>query len=264
MAKSVFREWPALLAVVLLGACSPSTGGRAGSAGTGGTGGSSTNSDGDAAAAPDGTAPGADGFGGRRNGVAACTAANTLLAPGNGLIADFMAAGPAGIEIGGTVGVSELGIEMPTATTTGGVLHVVENVRAPAAYPAAEVVILFDRCIDATNFAGLQFSINGTASPCTVLFAPMDSGHIDSAIGGSGPATSQPNFVNLAPTQFGPTVRIPFTGPGAPTTGLPNTPVDRAKLVGVEWVFDLSRSPTVTTGTACMADLSIDNVRFYP
>lgn len=205
----------------------------------------------------DGSSPDANGFGGHPNGIPTCTAVDTSPAPSAGLIADFNSDGDAGIEIMGTIRNAGLGSATSVTTTTGGHLHIVENAVAPSADQDAATYLAFDRCIDATGFAGVQFSISGTAAPCTLLYSTLDSEH---TLGAGGPPDATNLTVSLAPTQFGPMVRIPFVGPGAPTNGIPNAPLDRAKVLGIAWVL-LIRQSLNTPG--CTADLTIDNVAFY-
>jgi hypothetical protein len=55
------------------------------------------------------------------------------------------------------------------------------------------------------------------------------------------------------------TVRMPFSGVGAPTGGDPAIGIDKARLTSVQWQF------TVAAGAAnsCSVDVTIDNVRFF-
>jgi hypothetical protein len=52
---------------------------------------------------------------------------------------------------------------------------------------------------------------------------------------------------------------MPFAGVLA---GFPKTPIDQAKVTGVGWAFSIAPS-TDSDAPPCVADLTIDDVRFY-
>jgi hypothetical protein len=200
----------------------------------------------------------------------ACTAATTMLAPAGGLINDFT----------GTDGGSDLtwdpfpysssGPGRPIASTSGGALHITENAPATSAPQYVGVALGFVDCIDATAFTGVQFSISGSFSGCTMQYATGDSGHQDPATGApysTGPAGAYPPQSTLTDAQVTAapqTLMMPFTG----TTifGDPQTPLDTTKLIFVLWQFTIPAGAPATAdgGTpACVADITIDNVAFY-
>jgi hypothetical protein len=118
-------------------------------------------------------------------------------------------------------------------------------------------------CIDASFHTGVQFDISGTiaGTGCTVQYATNDSAHADRTLDprGSGPPSAWAPQAPLTVTATPTTVMMPFFGTGAPSGGAPPVPIDPSRLTGVVWQF------TVALGTAnsCVADLTIDNVRFF-
>jgi len=237
------------------------TGGSTGSGGTGtGSGGSSAGTGGSSTGAG-GSSTGAGGGG----GVLGCGTANTMAAPTSGLIADFTGDGSAGVEIMG--GVSAYGgTAGPTATTTGTTLHISENA-APMSMPQyVGTVVYFSGCVDASAFSGVQFSITGTMTGCTMQFSINDSEHGDSTAG-NDPKTTGPKG-SYAPqlgvtTPFPASLMVPFTGTGAPMSGSPATGLDPAKLIGLQWQFTIAPAAEGGAPTNCTADVTIDDVKFY-
>jgi len=188
-------------------------------------------------------AGGGAGSGGIRDGAAggasgggpgmACTAATTMLAPAGGLISDFTAAALGIVEdpYPYPAGASA----RPSASTVGGALHFTENGLATSAAQYVGVALPFPDCLDATAFTGIQFSISGSFSGCTMQYATGDSEHQDPATGApfsTGPSGGYPpqwvltaDQVTSAPQ----TLMMPFAG--ATLAGNPQTPLDRAKLI---------------------------------
>jgi hypothetical protein len=222
---------------------------------------------------------GTGGSGGSAVG-AGCTASNTKLAPADGLIADFNGSGggpdAGGIEImggiiafgGGAVG----GTGAPIFTTTGGTLNITESAAATSAPQYVGVVIYFNNCIDASAFTGVQFTISGSFSGCTMQYSTDDSEHGDSTLStpnphATGPAGSYSMQARLAATQVTSTpmtISIPFTGPGAPAGGSPDgVALDTAKLDSLTWQLTIPVASAVDGTPTCAASLAIDNVGFY-
>ena len=193
--------------------------------------------------------------------VVGCDASNTEIAPEDGVIAEFMGSG----DIAGEI--VARGTPLPTYTTNG-VLHIM--VDAPATNEILSVGIHFDSCVDATRFNGVQFSVNASLADCPSGTEPaaaslglvvVDSGHLyddgspmSHGSHGTGPPGSIPAHAWLTSAQVtsGPqTVTMPFVA----LSGYPATPFDEAKLTGVRWAFSFQGS--------CVADVTIDDVRFY-
>ncbi len=195
--------------------------------------------------------------------VPGCNASNTTVAPADGLIATFMGAG--GTDIPGVV--SAFGTPAPTYATDG-TLHI--TLDAPAT-PTSQVLFVVDRfqdCIDAAGFVGVQFTISGSFSGCTLAYFTEDSVHLfddgDPVYGSHGvgfPGARPPlkTFASGQITSAPQTVMVPFT---ALAHGDPETPIDVAKVTGLGWAFFADAS--ISAGTpSCVADLTIDDVRFY-
>ena len=107
--------------------------------------------------------------------VHGCDPSNTTRAPAGGLIATFMGAN-GGSDIAGDV--VALGDPAPTYTTDG-TLHVTLNTPASSMAPAPLVVYRFQDCVDASlAFTGVQFSISGSLSGCTLHYFTEDSLHL--------------------------------------------------------------------------------------
>jgi hypothetical protein len=218
-----------------------------------------------------GGAAGAAGAGGAGGGAGmACTASATMLAPTSGLIADFMGA-DGGLEIAGELDTYPSGsTAVPTFSTATGVLHLTENAPATAAAQYLGIAIGFADCIDASAFTGVQFSISGSVSGCSIWYAAGDVEHQDPATDdylATGPAGAYPPQTELtAPqvTAVPQTLVMPFTS--STIFGVPETPIDKTKLVLVLWQFDVpagTPAPADGGAPACVADITIDNVTFY-
>jgi hypothetical protein len=148
-----------------------------------------------------------------------------------------------------------------------GSLVITEAVAQSAVAQYVGVIVYFSGnslgtdCVDATAYAGIGFTISGTVNAnCTVQFSINDSEHEvvgnDAKASGATGSYAPQVFVTVPaqPT----TLRVPFTGPGAPSGGMPATAIDPKKLTGVEWQL------TIASGTGmCMANLTISNVTFY-
>ena len=167
---------------------------------------------------------------------------------------------------GGAVG----GVGAPTYTTTGGTLGITENAAATSAPQYLGVVVYFNNCIDASAFAGVQFTISGSFSGCTMQYSTDDSAHGDSTLPtpnphATGPAGSYSLQAPLTAAQVTSTptiVSMPFTGAGAPSGGSPDgIALDPTRLDSVSWQFTVAAA---AAGAApCTANLTIDDVKFY-
>lgn len=196
-----------------------------------------------------------------------CTPSSTRLAPADGLIADFMGADD-GIEIGG-----ELvkygdrpnpidGLGSPTYTTSGGTLHITENAPATSAPRYLGVLISFDGCVDASAFAGVQFSISDASlGGCTMVYATGDVVHQSASTGlpyATGAPSAYPPQSAVTPEQAPATLMMPFVG--GPSGSSPGIPIDTTKLTFVLWEFYVAPSGGALP---CVADVTVDDVKFY-
>lgn len=120
-----------------------------------------------------------------------------------------------------------------------------------------------DACLDAKDFEGVEFSIGGSLSGCTLLFGAGDAAHQDAESGApvaeGPPGSYQPmawiaDHMDSAEDQ---TLRVPFQNQ---SEGSPSSPLDTSELIFTLWQFDV---PAGTSDDACAADLRIDDVRFY-
>ena len=154
----------------------------------------------------------------------------------------------------------------PPYTTTGGSLHITLDEPATSVPQYLGVVVgNGENCINATAFTGVQFTISGSLSGCTMQYYANDDVHQDDTTGArhaSGPAGSYPPQTTITATQITSTPRtmkMPFSDQSG---GSPATPVDRARLILVAWQFTVDATTSSTPGS-CIADLTIDDVRFY-
>jgi hypothetical protein len=216
-------------------------------------------------------AGGSDGVaatGGSALGMA-CAAATTMVAPSDGLIADF--AGPdGGLEINGVVFTYPFGsASTPAHGLLDGALHVTEDAPATSAIAYLGFGVGFKDCVDATAFTGVSFTISGSFSGCTMQYATGDVEHQDSTTDSyfaTGPAGSYPPQTTLTADELTAaprTLMMPFTG--STIFGSPQTPLDKTKLVLVLWQFTVPAAAATADAApaACVADITIDNVSFY-
>jgi hypothetical protein len=198
--------------------------------------------------------------------VLGCDASNTTRAPADGLVATFT--GPTG---GSDIGGDVVGLGDPAPTfTTDGALHVTLSRPARSTTPAPRLVYRFRDCVDASAFTGVQFSISGSLSGCSLHYFTEDSVHLEDdgdpmshAEHGIGrPAALAPS-VSFAASQITPvpqTVRVPFA---AQSGGVPARPINPVKITGVGWAFAGDASTATGGPASCVADLIIDDVSFY-
>jgi hypothetical protein len=256
------------------------SGGAAGSAGTAGTtsasGGSTSTSAGGSAGTGTSAAGTAGTAGSTSEDAATATgcAGRTDLAPTDGIIDAFTASGdagdatPSGIP-GGYAFYPPGQPNAPTATFSNGTVHLVmDNVPGAAAAQYVGFVIYFNDCIDATAFTGVEFTISGTISGCTMQFSANYTEDDDVATDPKGSCTNNATGTTCYSSQKAITanitttpaaVQVPFTGTGAPTGGSPQSAVDQAQLTGIQWQFTI---PAGVSGS-CTAAIDISTVQFY-
>ena len=234
------------------GATSSSGGATSSSGGVKGTGGSKSNTGGSTSTSTSTSAPG-------------CTSANTQSAPPDNLIGDFAGdagAGDAGgLAIAGGISVWG-GSAQPTWSVDGDTLTLTENAAATSSAQYVGSVLYFNKCVDAVAYSGVEFTLSGTMSGCTLVYSANYSGTTDSAVDSKGTckvsstitscyAPQKSLTVSSSPTQ----VRI---GWDDTTGGSPVGPVDESKLTGLQWQFTIPGG----SGT-CSASITISNLKFY-
>jgi hypothetical protein len=162
------------------------------------------------------------------------------------------------------------GTAKPTAAIAGGNLTIMESAAASTAAQYVGTVLYFSGnssgtdCVDASMYTGVQFTISGTINAnCTLAFAINDSEHEDATATGADPKASGPKgayaaSIAVAPTATATQIKVPFTGTGAPTGGMPAAAIDSKKFTGIQWQY------TIPTGTGmCTSSLTITGVSFY-
>jgi hypothetical protein len=194
-----------------------------------------------------------------------CGPSNTVAAPADGLVTAFTSPG-GGVEAAVAVGPAG----SKPAFTTDGALHIIVDAPVLSTSQVLLVDLPFQECLDASAFTGLQFSISGSLSGCTLGEATQDSAHLPydasrtTGVGafGTGAPGSVPNSTVLTADQITPepqTVTMPFA---AQANGVPATPTDESKLRWLDWVFVVD--PYIVGGpTVCAGDVTIKDVKFY-
>jgi hypothetical protein len=242
--------------------CSGSGGGK-GTGGAGGLGGH---------AGAGGMSGGSGGAGGMGAGAQPMICSGTP--PARALITDFADAGvgTSGIFFGtepnidgGAFSFAATGLTAPVlslapapAGSTGQALQVVANPGTPtdASNTFLGFGLGFGMCVDASAYAGIQFTITGDIGNCSLSFSPQfseDNSFADDPMFGSCTAAS------CFPPMSGPigtgTTVVEFANV---TGGNPDMTVDPRALTGVQWQMS---APTDGVGT-CSANFTVTNITF--
>jgi hypothetical protein len=196
----------------------------------------------------------------------ACTG-KTDVAPADGVIDQFTAVGDAGATPSGIPGgyttYSDPAGASPTMTFENGTAHMVENAAATGSPRYVGFVIYFNDCINASTFTGLQFTVSGTMTGCTLQLSANYSENDNMASDPAKGSCSMPPAADCYSNQKAvtgvsttpSTVQVPWSGF---TGGVPSGPTDSTQLTGVQWQL------TIPAGTGtCAADISITDVKFY-
>jgi len=242
-----------------VGGSTAATGGASSDSGGSGQGGVTGATGGNTSTTTTATGGGGNSDSGTTTG---CHDGNTDEARSDGLIADFSGSGAdAGIQVIG--GISTYGGDgAPDAEISGGALHIMQDASATDANQYVGTVLYFNNCVDATEFAGVQFTISGTMAGCTMQYSTNHSAANDvntdakgSCTLGSGQCYSPQKTITISETET--EVQVAWTGGGL-AAGSPNVPVDPTQLTGIQWQF------TIPSGSGtCDADITIKNVKFY-
>ncbi len=189
-----------------------------------------------------------------------CTPATTAMASPDGLISDFSGKGGlAGRIFTSVPSDSPPGVILSQTTDAGRL--VVEVKAAPTAKPQfLTVTRVFDGCVDAHGFAGVQFSLSGLLTGCSMTYATIDPEHQYYQAGGPYPPQKRiaADEVAAAPR----TITAPFMN--AEIQGNPATPVDASKLAAIQWAIIVPVAPEDgNAATPCTGKIFIDDVKLY-
>lgn len=201
-----------------------------------------------------------------------CTSSSTVAAPAGGLVAEFSASGDSQEPVPGRIvsysipGPADAGSF--NHTTAGGNLTIKINAPATSRPQLLGTMFQFNSCIDASAFSGVQFTISGSFSGCSLTYGTGDVEHEDVTLSwtfSAGPAGSYVPQHRIAAADLSSTpktIKLPFTS--ADIQGNPPTPIDAAKLIFTLWQFIVPVAATDGSATPpCTANVTIDDVRFY-
>jgi hypothetical protein len=204
---------------------------------------------------------GADGRAGSEGGLSGCTMANTQTAAANGVIAAFLDG--SNLYSFGAPNGTELAYR-----ATGGTLNLKENraVEKDAQYDG--LTFSFGECIDASALSGVEFTISGSMSGCTMQYSTnfTEDTRNDGTANSDPKGSCQPSQsaicyspqIAITPTATATTLQAPWVNPSFYLLGNPiPSPNDPANLTSVQWQFTISAYAT------CLADVTISNLGFY-
>ena len=199
-----------------------------------------------------------------------CTPSSTVAAPAGGLVAEFSASGASQESIPGRI-VTYSSPKVADAfnnTTTGGNLTIRINAPATSRPQLLGTMFQFNSCVDASAFTGVQFTISGSFSGCSLTYGTGDVEHEDVTVSGTfaaGPAGSYVPQHRLAAAELSSTpktIKLPFAA--ADIQGNPPTPIDPTKLLFTLWQFIVPVAADDGSATPpCTANVTMDDVRFY-
>jgi hypothetical protein len=122
---------------------------------------------------------------------------------------------------------SAISARLPTNTVTAGALHITENAPATSVPQYVGTFLYFNGCVDASAFSGIQFSISGSFSGCTMQVFSNDTAHYDVTTGAqfaTGPAGSYAPQASIDASRVSSTpqtLKVAFASQGG---GSPPTP----------------------------------------
>jgi len=201
-----------------------------------------------------------------------CTPSSTVAAPAGGLVADFSTSGDSQEPVSGRI-VTYSTPKLADAgsfnyTTAGGNLTIKINAPATSRPQLLGTLFQFNSCVDASAFSGVQFTISGSFSGCSLTYGTGDVEHEDVTLSwtfSAGPAGSYVPQHRLAAADLSSTpktIKLPFTS--ADIQGNPPTPLDATKLIFTLWQFIVPVAADDGSATPpCTANVTIDDVRFY-
>jgi hypothetical protein len=146
----------------------------------------------------------------------------------------------------------------PEVTLSGGALRMKLEAVSTDTPVYAGVLLSFDACVDASAYTGVRFTLGGTkVGACYLQFSSIHSENGDARSAPHGTCTGP----SCSPSAVIIGVSLPPAGSmiwwSAQVGGVPSFSVDPGRLIGLQWQL------VIPTGTACTADLTIDDVSFY-
>lgn len=189
-----------------------------------------------------------------------CTPATTTVASADGLISDFS-------DKGGVPGKISTGVPPESAPgaslsqTTDAGRMVVEVKAAPGSKPQVlSVTDVLNGCLDARGFAGVQFSLSGSMSGCSMTYANIDPAHQFYEVGGPYPPQKRIPADEVTSTPR--TITAPFQT--SDIQGNPATPVDPAQVAAIQWLIIVPVAPDDgSAATPCTGKIFIDDIKLY-
>jgi hypothetical protein len=155
-----------------------------------------------------------------------------------------------------------LGLVSSDGTSAGQSLSVSMNTGVPpadAAFNWDGFGLYFNMCTDASQYSGIQFTINGDLGGCPLQFSPQFSEDDDVAADPSyGSCTAASCYSPLAQPIGTGTTTVRFADLSG---GGPMSTVDSARLTGVHWQVE---PPTGGAAASCQTNFTVDNVTFVP
>lgn len=187
----------------------------------------------------------------------ACSPSTTSAARSDGLLADF---GAKPGQIVTSVPPGSPATTTLTHATSGGQLTLHASA-VPGDKPQFLVATMpFDGCIDASGFEGVQFSLSGSLSGCSLGFASVDPEH--QYYRPDGPYPPQSPILAAEVTSQSRTIKAPFRNAGI--QGNPATPTDTSKLAFVQWLLIVPvGSSDGSAVPPCNGAIAIDDVKLY-
>jgi hypothetical protein len=195
-----------------------------------------------------------------------CSSANTTPAPTSGVIADFSAkqdGKSGGGDIPGKLISSVPRYAVPGATLTSRTQDGKLTIDVKAALGAKPQIfstnLFFDRCVDASGFTGIEFSISGSLSGCSLTYASVDPEHQFYRSGGPYPPQTpiSQDDVKSEPKK----IVAPFRG--SEIAGSPPTPTDPSKLAFIQWLVIAPVAADDGSAPPCAGTVIIDDVKLY-
>jgi hypothetical protein len=153
---------------------------------------------------------------------------------------------------------------MPTVTADGDGFTLSATLVSPS--PADQNYVGFglyynsSRCIDASEYTGVQFDVSGDLGTCALAVSAQFSADLsttDDAVRGSCDSTAGACYPPSAAVSSTGTVHVAFADM---TGGAPASVVDKTSISSLNWQLTV---PPNSTAAGCTANFSIENVSFY-
>jgi hypothetical protein len=185
-----------------------------------------------------------------------CSPANTKTAPTNGQIAD-LSANP-GKLVSSVPRDAVAGATMTGRTQDGKVTIDVKAALGPKPQ-IFSASLFFDQCVDATGFAGIEFTVRGSLAGCSMTYASVDPEHQFYRVGGPYPPQMRlsPDEVTSTPRKIVASFRNPDIA------GSPPTPTDPSKLAFIQWLVIAPVAADDGSAPPCTGSIIIDDIKLY-